>query len=143
MEEFKTISLALGAAFAVALLAALYALLIRKSAEASLEEQKLPPETLRRIHPRWRSWMPLVIGVVFVFINGIRSGSITSIDLSGPLMLALGITGVFSSVYFLQQWQQEPVESALRKRFGRHLAASVVQIALCAVLFWMDCATSG
>lgn len=137
MEEFKSIFLALGAAFAIALGALLFALLIRKRADAFQEELKLPPEMLKKIYPAWRSWGPLRIGVFLVSLHWFRSGSLTSIDIGGPLMLAFLITGAFSSVYFLREWLKEPGETQVSKLLGRNLAASVVQIALCAVLFGM------
>jgi hypothetical protein len=137
MEEFKSILLALGAAFAIALGALLLALLIKKPAEAFQEELKLPPEILKKIYPAWRYWAPLVIGFLFVLVDQFRLGPGTSTDTFWPLTSAWIIGGVISSVYFLRQWLKEPAETALRKLLGRNLAASFVQIVLCAVLLWM------
>jgi hypothetical protein len=74
MEEFKSILLALGAAFAIALGALLLALLIKKPAEAFQEELKLPPEILKRIYPAWRYWAPFGIGFLFVSIEQFKGG---------------------------------------------------------------------
>lgn len=141
MEEFKSILLALGAAFAIALGALLLALLIKRHAEAFQEEQKLPPEILKKIYPAWRYWAPFGIGFLFVSIEQFRLGPGASTDTFWPMLAALSTAGGISSVYFLRQWLREPAETALRKLLGRNLAASVVQIALFAVLLWMHCLT--
>jgi len=137
MEEFKSILLALGAAFAIALGALLLALLIKKPAEAFQEEQKLPPEILRKIYPAWRYWAPFGIGFLFVLIEQFKGGPVASTDTFWPILAALIIVGVISSAYFLRQWLKEPAETTLHKLLGRNLAASVAQIALGAVLLWM------
>lgn len=137
MEEFKSILLALGAAFTVALGALLFALLIKKPAEALQEEMKLPPEILKKIYPAWRYWAPPVIGYLLFWIEQWRVGPGTSTDTVRPLFGALILVGGYSFVYFVSQWAKEPRESKLRKLLWRNLVASVVQIALCAVLLWM------
>lgn len=141
MDEFKSILLALGAAFAIALGALLLALLIRKPAEALQEELKLPPEILKKIYPAWRYWAPFGIGCFFFSIEPLRGGPGTSYDTSWPILVGFITTGVIGAVYFLRQWLREPAETSLRKLLGRNLAASVVQIALFAVLLWMQCLT--
>lgn len=137
MEEFKSILLALSAAFAIALGALLLALLIKKPAEAFQEEQKLPPEILKKIYPAWRYWAPAVIGFLFISVDQFRLGPGNSTVSFWPMLAALIIVGMISSVYFLRQWLKEPAETKLRKLLGRNLTASVVQIAFCAVLLWM------
>lgn len=141
MEEFKSILLALGAAFVIALGALLLALLIKKPAEAFQEELKLPPEILKKLYPAWRYWAPLLIGFLFFLFEQFRGSPGTSTDTIRPLVLAWILVGGISSVYFLRLWSREPRETLLRKLLGRNLAASLVQIAFFAVLLWMHGAT--
>jgi len=137
METWKAIAVALGAAFALALAAWLFALIVRRPLEEVAEEATLPPEELRRLHPPWSYWISFPIFALFAIIEFAWTGNSGFVIFWSPLAATV-VGSAIASIWYAQQLRVASDDPLLRKHLQRHFGSSLVWMGLFSVLLiWL------